>query len=310
MHAACAAIDADKVLALQKPSGGFFLFTCEKCLNQSNITSSKVLSNNVSVQRSSFLTIQTTQTNLEYSQSPHTDEEGLTTDHIPERRVCKFHIRRGCRKAENCTFLHICLDYFKGICRDDCCILLHRSLCKKFAHGLCFMNCCPNVHLTSPRRTKLRSNTELRSSKNGEQKIPPLLKHGCQRQQFTFPLMSLKLKPPVLNQPMQISPPPLIPTTPRENLEKLARTNICQPSDNISGTNNQPVWNFKEIKDSPTFKEIKDSNHVFRVSQLGTDSMCWQGDSRPQCKALLSSLYVSENTIIKCPVTYEQIRRG
>ena len=33
MHAACAAIDADIVLALQKPSGRFFLFTCEKCLN-------------------------------------------------------------------------------------------------------------------------------------------------------------------------------------------------------------------------------------------------------------------------------------
>ena len=207
MHAACAAIDADIVLALQKPSGRFFLFTCEKCLNQGNITSSKVLSNNVSVQCSSFLTSQTTQTDLEYSQSPHTDEEGVTTDHIPERRVCRFHIRRGCRKAENCTFLHICLDYFKGICRDECCILPHRSLCKKFAHGLCFMNCCPNVHLTSPRRKKLRSNTELRSSKNGERKIPPLLKHGCQRQQFTVPLMSLKLKPPVLNQPMQIPPP-------------------------------------------------------------------------------------------------------
>ena len=166
MYAACTAIDADIVLALQKPSGHFFLFTWEKCLNQGNITSSKVLSNNVSVQCSNFVTSQTAQTDLQYSQSLHTDEEGLTTDHIPEQCVCRFHIRRCCRKAESCTFLYICVDYFKGICRDECCTLPHRSLCKKIAHGLCFMNCCPNVYLTSHRREKLRSNTELRIAKN------------------------------------------------------------------------------------------------------------------------------------------------
>ena len=73
MQAACAAIDADIVLALQKPSGRFFLFTSEKCSNQGNKTGSKCHSTDVSVQCSSFVISQATQTELEYPRSFYID---------------------------------------------------------------------------------------------------------------------------------------------------------------------------------------------------------------------------------------------
>lgn len=192
-HGACAAIDADLVLALQKPSGRYFSFKCTNCYQRPCHTPKQL---NQSTQISPDQD--------ELSQNPK--------EQIKEPLVCRFHLRGICRNSVDCPFLHICTDFYRGKCGNDQCILVHKEPCRKFSCGLCFVNDCPKVHLPAKRRLHGAIKTHPKQSKNG---FPAKSEVGKQdirtgdRLLRIVPLMQLKLTPPRKDNSIHpIAPPP------------------------------------------------------------------------------------------------------
>ena len=183
-HGACAAIDADLVLALQKPSGRYFSFKCTNCyqrpchtpkqLNQSTQISpdQDELSQNPKEQIKEPLVCRfhlrgICRNSVDCPNPKDWVPSQNPKEQIKEPLVCRFHLRGICRNSVDCPFLHICTDFYRGKCGNDQCILVHKEPCRKFSCGLCFVNDCPKVHLPAKRRLHGAIKTHPKQSKNG-----------------------------------------------------------------------------------------------------------------------------------------------